>query len=414
MTLVSLNNTFATKTLFVPFAPDKLPIGRQMPSSSNSTANGISNHGLLSPDDGYFESRVLSRLHAELWAEPGTDAVWLRDNNSANGTFVNGVKLASKTQIVEDDVIEFGIDIGSNGVDGIYNPRVRASVERIYLVSLQHSKNNNQLHHHKNSQKVGTANGSLTKISVGKSRPQNQDQQDLAAIEASLFGDLNGSLAQLTRSPNIMEKIIKTLYAELQTARVEAAKLRSVKTHLDTIAKSQQESRLLQATLPSIRDLSNQVMKLTSKLNYAEDELTKKTSTIQDLQETIIGLSVKIATSNTPSKDDIQDSHVDNLQPWPPQNSDPSTSGSEFTVINDLTYNKSIRSYDLPDIDTEVTASAISHDAEEVHVFEQQQVVNYKQRTERAESNFSALVSVNLAIAGIAAVSLFYSKYQAK
>ncbi|KAI8334673.1 hypothetical protein BC941DRAFT_431845 [Chlamydoabsidia padenii] len=71
--------------------------------------------------NGYFDSKVLSRNHALLWLGE-TGGVWIKDTNSSNGTFLNGLRLSAELQESEPyelktgDRIEFGIDI--TGDDG--------------------------------------------------------------------------------------------------------------------------------------------------------------------------------------------------------------------------------------------------------------------------------------------------------
>ncbi|KAL1919003.1 uncharacterized protein VTP21DRAFT_2384 [Calcarisporiella thermophila] len=101
--LLSLNGSFATKTLELQ-ENSRLKIGR---STSSRTAPSTTN--------GYFENRVLSRNHAEIWYD-GTQT-YLKDIKSSNGTFVNGERLSaegteSRPVVLHDrDLIDFGIDI---------------------------------------------------------------------------------------------------------------------------------------------------------------------------------------------------------------------------------------------------------------------------------------------------------------
>ncbi|KAK7038372.1 hypothetical protein R3P38DRAFT_2905731 [Favolaschia claudopus] len=99
------------------FPPKRIPlppatrvrIGRQL---NQKSAPGAGN--------GVFESRVLSRQHAETWIENGR--VLIRDVKSSNGTFVNGERLSAEGaesdpyELRSDDILEFGIDIvGEHG-----------------------------------------------------------------------------------------------------------------------------------------------------------------------------------------------------------------------------------------------------------------------------------------------------------
>ncbi len=121
--LLSQNGTFERKTISVPFSPDTLRIGRQtnvktVPTSIN----------------GYFDSKVLSRQHAEIWADR-QGKIWIRDVKSSNGTFVNGTRLSQENRESEPhelqtgDHLELGIDIVSEDQKTIVHHKVAAKVE---------------------------------------------------------------------------------------------------------------------------------------------------------------------------------------------------------------------------------------------------------------------------------------------
>ncbi|KAI9315114.1 SMAD/FHA domain-containing protein, partial [Dichotomocladium elegans] len=65
--------------------------------------------------NGYFDSKVLSRTHAEIWNDHGK--VFIKDVKSSNGTFVNGQRLSDENEesgpmeLKMSDQLEFGIDI---------------------------------------------------------------------------------------------------------------------------------------------------------------------------------------------------------------------------------------------------------------------------------------------------------------
>lgn len=56
--------------------------------------------------NGYFDSKVLSRQHAEVWEENGK--IYLKDVKSSNGTFINGERLS--VEAVESDPFELKTD----------------------------------------------------------------------------------------------------------------------------------------------------------------------------------------------------------------------------------------------------------------------------------------------------------------
>ena len=56
--------------------------------------------------NGYFDSKVLSRQHAEVWEDGGK--IYIRDVKSSNGTFINAERLSAEG--VESDPFELKTD----------------------------------------------------------------------------------------------------------------------------------------------------------------------------------------------------------------------------------------------------------------------------------------------------------------
>jgi hypothetical protein len=127
--LLSLNGTFERKTITVPFYPDTLRIGRQTNAKTVPT-----------PINGFFDSKVLSRQHAEIWADR-SGKIWIRDIKSSNGTFVNGTRLSQENRESEphelqtQDHLELGIDIVSEDQKTVVHHKVAAKVEHAGMVS---------------------------------------------------------------------------------------------------------------------------------------------------------------------------------------------------------------------------------------------------------------------------------------
>jgi pSer/pThr/pTyr-binding forkhead associated (FHA) protein len=120
--LTPLNGTFERKSLRVPLYPDVIRLGRQIDSQTIPTA-----------ENGYFDSKVLSRKHAEVWADR-SGKIWIKDK-STNGTFVNGQRLSDENkdsdphEIREQDVLDLGIDIVGEDQKSIIHPKVASRVE---------------------------------------------------------------------------------------------------------------------------------------------------------------------------------------------------------------------------------------------------------------------------------------------
>ena len=121
--LLPMNGTFERKQITVPLFPEILRIGRQTNAKTVPT-----------PLNGYFDSKVLSRQHAEIWADR-SGKIWIRDIKSSNGTFVNGTRLSPENRDSEphelkpNDMLELGIDIVSEDQKSIVHHKVSAKVE---------------------------------------------------------------------------------------------------------------------------------------------------------------------------------------------------------------------------------------------------------------------------------------------
>ncbi|KAI9366513.1 hypothetical protein BD770DRAFT_438648 [Pilaira anomala] len=81
-----------------------------------------------------FKSKVVSRNHAELWAENGK--VFIRDIGSSSGTFLNRIRLSAPNQtsepyeIKDGDAIQLGVDY-QGGLEPIYRAvRIRVEINR--------------------------------------------------------------------------------------------------------------------------------------------------------------------------------------------------------------------------------------------------------------------------------------------
>ncbi|KAL4926807.1 putative cytoplasm to vacuole targeting Vps64 [Aspergillus undulatus] len=123
LTLIPINGTFDKKQITLPFYPETLRIGRQTNAKTQPTSK-----------NGFFDSKVLSRQHAEIWADRA-GKVYIRDVKSSNGTFLNGQRLSPENreseahEVRENDTLELGIDIVSEDQKTIVHHKVSAKVE---------------------------------------------------------------------------------------------------------------------------------------------------------------------------------------------------------------------------------------------------------------------------------------------
>ena len=99
--------------------------------SSGSSRRDVS--AMVKPDNGNFDSRVLSRSHACLNCDPKTGKICIRDLHSSNGTFVNGTRLEdNEVELKVGDIIDLGTDIDSK----FEHKKISAFVEDISVIPL--------------------------------------------------------------------------------------------------------------------------------------------------------------------------------------------------------------------------------------------------------------------------------------
>ncbi|GHJ87254.1 hypothetical protein NliqN6_3656 [Naganishia liquefaciens] len=121
-----LNETFIMKMIHLP-PNERIKIGRQ---TNAKTQPGERN--------GYFDSKVLSRMHAEVWQHDGK--IFIKDVKSSNGTFVNGDRLSAEGvesepfELKSEDMVEFGIDIISEDNKTIVHHKVSAKAYCVFDV----------------------------------------------------------------------------------------------------------------------------------------------------------------------------------------------------------------------------------------------------------------------------------------
>ncbi|RKF77947.1 putative fha domain-containing protein [Golovinomyces cichoracearum] len=218
--LFSTNRTFDRKTIHVPFYPESIRIGRQ-----------TNNRTIPTPLNGYFDSKVLSRQHAELWADTN-GKIWIRDIKSSNGTFVNGNRLSAENKNSEPheleahDKLELGIDIVAEDQKTVVHHKVAAEVEYagFYMASNDHSETNFGNYDHTGGTNFGQFQGPM----------QMRGRMD---CNGSFVGNYRGGVPisnagsqmslnqqrqmKLLMAPVTIERIVNRLTHEMRAARLQ-------------------------------------------------------------------------------------------------------------------------------------------------------------------------------------------------
>ncbi|KAI6711639.1 hypothetical protein JHW43_005851 [Diplocarpon mali] len=223
--LLSMNGTFERKTIAVPFYPDSLRIGRQTNAKTVPT-----------PSNGFFDSKVLSRQHAEIWADR-QGKIWIRDVKSSNGTFVNNVRLSAENRDSEphelqtQDHLELGIDIVSEDQKTVVHHKVAAKVEHAGFLGAT----NNVLD--MNFGDLDPANGAMMLPSQGQLQMRGRSgslgsmsSNGRLGPPASAAGSQMSAMSQqrpmnFWLTPVTTEQIVKRLTHEMRAARLQTNEL---------------------------------------------------------------------------------------------------------------------------------------------------------------------------------------------
>ncbi|KAJ5986128.1 hypothetical protein N7451_010493 [Penicillium sp. IBT 35674x] len=232
--LVPMNGTFEKKQINVPFYPEVLRIGRQTNAKTVPT-----------PVNGFFDSKVLSRQHAEIWADK-TGKIWIRDVKSSNGTFVNGHRLSPENresephELREGDTLELGIDIVSEDQNSIVHHKVSAKVEHAGL----YGSTPNILDLNFGDLDPASGGGLLpSPLSQPLShlRGRSGSNASSRSAQSAASTQLNAMHQQRQmnywNSPISVEQVVKRLTGELKQAKQQSMDLRQTDDFLTAIMK---------------------------------------------------------------------------------------------------------------------------------------------------------------------------------
>ncbi|UPX13675.1 uncharacterized protein EKO05_0004174 [Ascochyta rabiei] len=235
--LIPMNGTFERKTITVPFFPDVLRIGRQ---TNNKT--------IPTPLNGYFDSKVLSRQHAEVWADRN-GKIWIRDVKSSNGTFVNGQRLSQENrdsdphELREQDMLELGIDIVSEDQKTIVHHKVAARVEHagIYARSSHDVLDLNFGEVEANQMQNMMGPGGQQQLANMRGRTPSQGSMNGQRMQGPGVVQAYQNGMQQSRHPNFwlqpitMEQVVKKLNDEMKAAKQQSQELQQAHQYINAI-----------------------------------------------------------------------------------------------------------------------------------------------------------------------------------
>lgn len=224
--LYPLNDSFIPKHIHLPQG-QRIKIGRQ---TNAKTAPGERN--------GFFDSKVLSRQHAEVWEESGK--IYIKDVKSSNGTFINGERLSPEGaesepfELKTSDIVEFGIDIVGEDNKTIVHHKVAARV--VCVLTEQEAQLAARVESHQNPPSLstlpsqpGSSNGTTafnftgTQTAAGPARRPALQQQALGGM-----GGMGANMRVPGKSGISFDHILSRLQGELQKSRETGAELHSL------------------------------------------------------------------------------------------------------------------------------------------------------------------------------------------
>ncbi|PCH39624.1 hypothetical protein WOLCODRAFT_110944 [Wolfiporia cocos MD-104 SS10] len=186
--------------------------------------------------NGFFDSKVLSRQHAEVWEEAGE--IYIKDVKSSNGTFINGERLSPEGvesdpfKLKSDDVVEFGIDIVGEDNKTIIHHKVAARVMCVFSeqdAAAAARAEASQGPPAYGSVGPGAPGGAFS--FAGQPAPGAQGQQRRPSVpQQGLMGmgGMGGNVRPPGKSGFSFDHILSKLQGELQKSRDTGAELHSL------------------------------------------------------------------------------------------------------------------------------------------------------------------------------------------
>ncbi|KAI9223241.1 hypothetical protein BC828DRAFT_376437 [Blastocladiella britannica] len=256
---------------------ERIKLGR---TTSNKTAPAASN--------GFFESKVLSRTHADVWAEDGR--VFIRDLGSSNGTFVNGERLSEENQqsvpheLHTGDRIDFGVDINNDTGTEIQFKKVvvfvRIAAPGSSASPSRKSGGSPTYTAAQSSQQAGDGGATMTRPMAGaaskyadSTREFNDMRQKAAALErehSSVSQQVNALTAQITQlsqeNHSLQQRTVQ-LQREAEDERHKAADAVARASRASALAAAAADDGQLRAAIEKNKKLEAEVAALKSQVS---------------------------------------------------------------------------------------------------------------------------------------------------
>ncbi|KAI8583713.1 hypothetical protein K450DRAFT_222415 [Umbelopsis ramanniana AG] len=297
--LLSLHGSFQTKALEL-FEGIHVKIGRQTSAKSAPSAS-----------NGFFDSKVLSRTHAEVWCE--RSKVYIRDVKSSNGTFINGIRLSpegeesASVELHNGDQVEFGIDIMNEDGSVLYHKV--ASKVTINMASATSSNPPSD----SSAREQGGANnhaGNVEYLQKRLAKPSSTLSD--AASEHSQYDSDSSVIRSLHNKDGInLDQLVQKLQTELQKASETGGELKILKSTVGNVERCMSKENLSQMTA-RIADLNKQLQQSkTQATAYLEKNRHQDQAILSAQREhsKLLTTIRKLQSENTRLQQDIRTMH---------------------------------------------------------------------------------------------------------
>ncbi|GES80114.1 cell cycle arrest in response to pheromone-related protein [Rhizophagus clarus] len=290
--LEPVNDTFQQKRITLAEG-NSIKIGRM---TSKSTAPTETN--------GYFDSKVLSRNHAEVIYR--NNQVYIKDLKSSNGTFINGKRLSAEgkescpIELRHGDDLEFGVDI--------VNEQDKKLLFRKVAAKVYFSQVGDELYDGINGiepQKV-TTNGHMSSKRRGNRIQQSSNTENslLAMLEVeleraraesrylselgSMLNDATNTLDSRSKRVTFADKAMEVRYFEESASRLEEAQIKLKQTEIklnEAISAQKEYMEKLLVSDKQVDELKEKYAASEKKVTELEQKCASSEKKISELEE---------------------------------------------------------------------------------------------------------------------------------
>ncbi|KAI5961197.1 uncharacterized protein KGF55_004122 [Candida pseudojiufengensis] len=316
VTLLPLNDTFVKKHLPVSIFPETTKLGR--PTGTKHK-----------PDftNGYFDSRVLSRNHAQIYVDSNNGKLMLQDLGSSNGTYLNDTRLSNEpTEVKIGDVVCLGFNVQAEST----HKQISLKIENVDIVAntkFDTSALNKNQFDTPQFKHLSFVEEIYRKINT----EDKEAQKSSTSFDTAMFGDVNPILddellglflnntgiynnSQITNT-STFEKVINTLLDTLSKVKQQSSAINSLQNFItnyeqekdelnkkyieeefsqrseilrEELKQEQLKSKSLEGKLNKFKtDKEAEIEELNNKLKTVENEKSSMFTSIKDLQEKI-------------------------------------------------------------------------------------------------------------------------------